>query len=174
MHDDNVLRGKFDALVGVGDSGVVPFGDFAEKYSRQRLRSEIQRGIDAGNVVRRNHGSHYGGKVQDAESVLILESLELIVVQEGIGCAEIHSAFGHLLDAAARADGLIVDLKIGVLLVVLVEPLGIHGVRKCRTRSVDREHVIRPQNSRDGENYQKHSCNSLHSSSPSEMIVFSQ
>src|SRR5260370_40993977 len=106
--------------------------------------------------------------------MFVLIGLELVIVHGTVGCAEIHSAFGHLLDAAARADGLIVDLKIGVLLVVLVEPLGIHGVRKCRTRSVDREHVIRPQNSRDGENYQKHSYTSLHSSSPSEMIAFSQ
>src|SRR5260370_9593071 len=106
--------------------------------------------------------------------MFVMISLELVVVHGAVGSGDIRGAFGHLLDAAAGADRLIVDLKIGVLLVVLVEPLGIHGVRKSRARSVDGERVIRPQNSRDGENYQEHSCNSLHSSSPSEMIVFSR
>jgi len=37
---------------------------------------------------------------------------------------------GRVANAAAGTDGLIVDLNIGVLFVVLIKPLGIHGVGK--------------------------------------------
>src|SRR6266436_1727161 len=112
--------------------------------------------------------------MQDSESVLVLVGLELLVVHGTIGGAEIHGAFGDLFDAAARTDGLVVDLNIGILLVVFIEPLRIHGVRKRCARTVDREGAIGPQNASYAENYQEHSSDSLHASSPSEQFVFSQ
>jgi len=99
---------------------------------------------NAGNVVGRYVSAEHGGKVQDPEAVFVLKSLELLVVHGAIGSAEVHGAFGDLLDAAAGTDGLIVDLKIGVLFVVFVKPLGIHGVRKCRARAGDRESTFGP------------------------------
>src|SRR5712664_373211 len=173
MHDDDVVCGKIYALVDAGDGRVLPLGYFAEENAGKGARGKIQSRVDTGNVVGGNGGAEHRGKVQDAESVFILESLELIVVHGAIGTTEIHGAFGDLLNAAAGANRLIVDLKIGVLLVVLVKPLRIHGVRKSGTRTVDRERAIRPQNAGDGENYQEQSCKSLHSPSPSESIVFS-
>ena len=45
------------------------------------------------------------------EPRLSLELLELLVVHGAVGGAEIDGAFGHLLDAAAGTDGLVVDLQ---------------------------------------------------------------
>ena len=50
--------------------------------------------------------------MQDSETVLVLVGLELVIVHGAIGGAKIHGALGDLLDAAARADRLIVDLEI--------------------------------------------------------------
>src|SRR5713226_9749511 len=174
VHYDDAFRRELHAFVGAGDDRVVPLCDFAEENSSQGLRSEIQRRVDSWDVVGGNYGAHHRGKMQNPGAMLILVGLELLVVHGAIGGAEIHGAFGDLLDAAAGADRLIVDLKIGVPLVVFVEPLGIHGVRKCCARTVNRECAIRPQDTGDGENYQEHSCNSFHGSSPSEIIVFSR
>src|SRR5258708_37690581 len=112
--------------------------------------------------------------MQDSESVLVLIALELLVVHGTIRGAKIHGSFGDLFDAAAPTDGLVVDLNIGILLVVFIEPLRVHGVRKRCARTVDREGAIGPQNASYGENYQEHSSDSLHASSPSKTIVFSK
>src|SRR5216684_3170867 len=114
------------------------------KNAGKSVRGKIQSRVDAGNVVGGNCGAQHGRKVQEAESVLIVKNLELIVIHGAIGGAEIHGAFCDLLDAAAGAYRLIVDLKIRVLLVVLVKPLGIHGVRKGCARTVNRERAFRP------------------------------
>src|SRR5260370_36711989 len=100
VHDDDVVCGKIYTLVGAGDDRVIPFGYFAEENAGQGVRGEIQSRVDTGNVVGGNRGAQHRGKVQDAESVFILKSLELIVVHGAIGGAEIHGAFSDLFDAA--------------------------------------------------------------------------
>src|SRR3982075_767885 len=142
MHDDNVLRGKLDAFVDVGNGRVIPLGDFAKENSGEGLGSEVQLCGDSGDVVGRNNRAQHGGKVKNSGAVLVLVSLELLVVHGAVGGAEIHGAFCDLFDAAAGTDGLIVDLKIGVLLVVFVKPFGIHGVRKRCARAVDGERAV--------------------------------
>src|SRR5260370_124308 len=114
------------------------------EWACKGVRGKVQSRLETGNVVGGNGGAQHGGKVQEGESVLIVKNLELIVVHGAIGSTEIHGAFGDLLNAAAGANRLIVDLKIGVLLVVLVKPLRIHGVRKSGTRTVNRERAFRP------------------------------
>ena len=54
---------------------------------------------------------------------------DLGLVHRAVGGAEVHGALGELADAAAGADGLIVDLDAG-LLVVGVEPLGVDRIRE--------------------------------------------
>src|SRR6266851_1192669 len=174
MHHDDVVCGEVHSFVRAGNRGIIPFRNLAQEYTCDSVLGEIEFCSHAGNVVSRYVSAEDRWEMQNPKAVLILESLELIVVHGAIGGAEIHGAFGDLLNAAAGADRLIVNLKIGVLLVVFVKPLGIHGVRKCCARTVDRERAFRPQNASDGKNYQEHSCNSLHSSSPSESIVFSR
>ena len=104
--------------------------------------------------------------MQNSRTVLILEGLQLLLIHRTIRCAEINRALGDLLNSPAGTDRLVIDLKIRVLLVVLVKPLGVHGVRKRCARPVDRERAIRPQNTCEREDYRKHSSNSLHPYSP--------
>ena len=53
---------------------------------------------------------------------------QLLVAHGAIGSAEINGAGLQLADAAAGADGLIIDLNIGMCGVVNVEPFGIDGI----------------------------------------------
>src|SRR5207245_1278722 len=101
-------------------------------------------------------------KVQDARSVLVLVRLQLLVVHRPVGGAKIHRAFGHLLDPASRSNGLIVDLNVGILLVVLVEPFGINGVRERGTCAIDRERALRPESPAEGEDDHQQTSDSLH------------
>src|SRR5437762_1375408 len=172
MHHEDVICGEVHSFVRAGNRGIVPFRNLAQEYTGDNVLGEMEFRSHAGNVVSRYVSAKDRWEMQNPKAVLILEGLELIVVHRAIGGAKIHGAFGDLLDAAAGADGLIVDLKIGIFLVVLVKPFGIHRVRKRRVGTGDRERAIRPQNAGHGEHYQEHSCDSLHGLSPSEMNVF--
>ena len=72
------------------------------------------------------------GKCRTTGSALLLEKCDLFVVHRAVAGPEVDRAFGDLPNAAPRADGLIVDLNVGVQFVVLVEPLRVHGVGKRR------------------------------------------
>ena len=62
---------------------------------------------------------------------------ELLVGHGTVGGAEVDRTLGDLADAAAGADGLIVDLHARVLLAVFAEPLGVDGIREGRACAVD-------------------------------------
>src|SRR3989454_9189600 len=162
MHYDDVVCGEVHSFVRAGNRGIIPFRDLAQEYTCDSVLGEIEFCSHAGNVVSRYVSAEDRWEMQNPKAVLILKSLKLIVVHGTIGGAEIHGAFGDLLDAAAGADGLIVDFKIGIFLVVFVKPFGIHGVRKRCAGTGDRERTVRPQNTGDSENYHEQSCYSLH------------
>ena len=73
-HNDIVAR-KVHALVRASDCRIIPFGDFAEKNSRERFLRKIQLRGDAGNVVRGDVRSEHGREVQDRKTVLVLDRL---------------------------------------------------------------------------------------------------
>src|SRR5271167_1697732 len=75
MNHDDVVPRKIYALVRAGDCRIIPFGNFSEKDSRQRLGSEIQICCDARDVVGGDDGAENRGEVQNGEAVLVLESL---------------------------------------------------------------------------------------------------
>ena len=62
--------------------------------------------------------------------------LELLVSHRAVASTEVNCARQYLADAAAAAYGLIVDFNVGMKLVVLAEPFGIHRVGKGRPGSV--------------------------------------
>src|SRR5882762_10626255 len=163
VHDHDIVGRKADALICTRDCRIVPFGNFSEVDSGKSFRGKVQLRGDTGNIVKGNHRAHHGWKMKYSRAVFVRVGLELLVIHRAIGSAEVYGAFGDLLDAATGTDGLVIDRKIGVLLVVLVKPLGVHGVRKCGAGTGDRERIIRPQNSGYSKNYQEHSCDSLHS-----------
>src|SRR5579862_3756649 len=63
--------------------------------------------------------------------ILALNCL-LLVIYRHVAGAEVHRAGLQLADAAAAADRLIVDLNVGVLVVVLAEPLLVNGIGEGR------------------------------------------
>ncbi len=63
---------------------------------------------------------------------------ELFVAHGAVGGAEINRAGLQLADAAAGADGLIIDLNIGMRGVVDVEPFGIDGVGERSAGGVEK------------------------------------
>src|SRR5438309_6882755 len=170
MHHDDVVHGEIHSFVRAGNRGIVPFRNLAQEYPCDGILGEIEFCCHARNVVSRYVSAEDRWEMQNPKAVLVLICLELIVVHRAIGGAEIHGAFRVLLDAAAGADGLIVDFKNGVLLMVLVKPFGIHGVRKRCAGAGNRERAIGPQNAADGESYQEQSSNSLHALSPCGII----
>ena len=68
----------------------------------------------------------HGRNVQD----LRLGLFELLVRHGAIAGSEIHRAVQDLANSAATSDGLVVDLHVRMQLVVLAEPLRIHGIRE--------------------------------------------
>src|ERR1700752_5135763 len=105
--------------------------------------------------------------MQNAKTVLVLKGLQLVVIHRAIGSAEIHSAFGYLLDSTARTNGLVIDLESCVLLVVLIEPFGIHRIRKGRTGTIDGKGTLCHCDERQHRRSREQSDDSLHTYSPS-------
>ena len=62
---------------------------------------------------------------------------QLFVGHRHVGGAEIHGAFGELADSAARTDGLVVDLDVGMRLVIFLKPLLINRRGERGPRRVD-------------------------------------
>ena len=61
---------------------------------------------------------------------------QLLVAHGTIAGTEVDCLRQNLPDSSTAADGLIVDLDIGMSIVVLVEPLGIHRIGESCARSV--------------------------------------
>ena len=118
--------GQLHARVGPGDRRVIPLGDLAEEDAGDRLRGELQIRRDPGNVVGQDRRAQHRGKVQNLEAGL----LELIVGHRAVGGAEIHGLCSQLANAAARTDGLVVDLDVRMQLVILVKPFRINRIRE--------------------------------------------
>src|SRR5206468_2502752 len=74
---------------------------------------------------------------------------------------------GDLADAAAAADGLVVEVHAAGDLGVLVEPLGVDGIRKRRARTIDeklsrcRAHAAAPRDHHGREQTDDHVTSSL-------------
>jgi hypothetical protein len=65
----------------------------------------------------------------------------LLVGERRVRGSEVDHPLGDLLDAAARPDGLVVELQVWMELVVVAEELRIEGERERRSGAVDEERV---------------------------------
>src|SRR5262249_3679328 len=124
-HNDR-LRRQLHVGIELRDCGIVPGLDLAEEDFRQRRAVERKlAGLDAFEVDDRNDATHYGREL--GEAILVgLGSLE-----RHVGRAEGHGLGLDLLDAAARADRLIVQANASLFLVG-VRPLRIDRIREGR------------------------------------------
>src|SRR5690242_17461287 len=121
MNDDDWLVGEVDARICLGESGIIPRRNLAQKYISEQLRRKFQLFGDAGNVICRNVSPEDGRDVQDLSFGLT----QLLVCHRAIGSAEINRARQDLANSASAADGLVVELNIGMQLVIFAEPFGI-------------------------------------------------
>src|ERR1700675_930963 len=112
--------------------------------------------------------------MQDGEPMLVLKGFQLFVIHGAVGGAEIHGALGYLLDPTAGTYGLVIDLNVSVFFVVLVEPLGIHGVGEGGTCARDGKCISRQNYAGQYQTSQKNACASLHPSAPLERFVIAQ
>ena len=103
MHDDDVLRGKLDAIVGARNGWVIPFSDFAEKDSSQSFGSEVQFLGDSWDVVGGNHRTQDSGKMKNSGTVLVLIGLELIIIHWSVRSTKIYCSVRYLLNARTGA-----------------------------------------------------------------------
>ena len=71
------------------------------------------RPVDAGHVVDHHHGPERGRDVEHLGAGR--QGRDLLVLHRRVGCAEVDGPLGDGLDAAARADRLVVDLDVRVL-----------------------------------------------------------
>ncbi len=115
-HGDREVR-QTDAGVQGGDLGIVPPADGAHEDGRQHLPAQVNlAGRHALQVHDRHDAAHHGGELEEPGlgQLLGLQGLVRSPEVDGLGL--------DLLDAAARADGLVVDAKAGLLPIALGPP----------------------------------------------------
>jgi len=129
----NRIGRKIDAGIVLGDARIVPRGDLAQVDVSDDVAREVEILIDTGDVVDRNDCAEDGRNVHRFN----LGALNLLVIHGAVGGTEVDRTLGDLTDAAAGADGLIIDLDVGILLAVFAEPFGVDRVGEGRPCSVD-------------------------------------
>ena len=89
-----------------------------EKDVGQSLRRETQRLLQAFEVVSNDDRAEHCRNMHD----LSRRGLEIFIAHRRIRGAKIYRLFLELLDAAARADRLVIDLNVGMNFSVLTQP----------------------------------------------------
>ena len=133
VHDRDAARRQGDACVDLRERRIVPLGDLAEEDVGEDRPRELDLCAQSFDVIDGHDGAEDGGEVRNRPGRL----REHVVRHRLVACAEENRALEQLADAAARSDGLIVDLHGRVQCVVFREPLRIDGIRECRPRAVD-------------------------------------
>src|ERR687886_401229 len=134
-HRDVVAR-QLHAGVLARDLRVVPLLDLAEEDVGRGLAVELEALLDAVEVVGDRHGAEDGRHV-DRVRALLLGGRDLVVLHRRVGGAEVDGARAELRDAAAGADGLVVDRR-PVRLLEAGGPLLVDGGGERRAGAVDR------------------------------------
>src|SRR5258708_38695145 len=131
MDYNNVDVRKFHAGIQFGDPGLIPFVDLSQKDVGQNVSAKLQFLAHGRNIVDRDDCTEHRGQVQYLEG----RGCELLIRHWPVAGPEIDGAGLYLLNAAAAADGLIVNLDVGMKLVILAKPLLVNGIRESRSRS---------------------------------------
>ena len=107
-------------------------GDFAQEEVRDHVGRKLEVLARFGEVVGQDNCAKHGRDVQHGAGGLG----ERLIGHRGIARAEVHRLVQELADTAAAADGLVVDLDIGMSLVIFAEPLLVHRIGKSCSSSV--------------------------------------
>ena len=135
-HLDGACR-KGQSRVERGDGWIVPRLDGAEEDACGGRAVELEPGVQAGDVVGDDHPAEHGGYL-DHVLALGLDGLDLLVLQRSVRRSEVDRSRRVLLDAAARADGLVVDLGSRFDRPEVPEPLLVDGIGERRTGAGER------------------------------------
>ncbi len=133
MDDQNIILGQIDAGVIRFDLWILPCLDRAHEDTcqhcgryldgRLQCRQVIDNGNRAGAFRYLDHGRHTD---------------HFVIAEWCIGCAEIDGSSLHLLDAAATADGLVIDLHVAVLRLEVSGPTRHDGINERAARTHQR------------------------------------
>src|SRR5437879_11737318 len=131
MDDGDRLIGQLQASVRAGDLRIVPLADLAEVNIGEQLGGQLYLAWgDAIDIHDRHDAAHHHRELN--ETVF----LELFELERRVRSAEVDRLGHDLLDAAARADRLVVQSDSGLLLVGIC-PLGVNGIRECGAGASD-------------------------------------
>src|SRR5439155_2506097 len=133
-HADVLVR-QDDVGIQISDRVIVPLLDLAKEYVGQQRAGEGEWLGGAFEIIGWHNGAHSERDVEDF-AARVARFLELFVVHGTVAGTEVRSLGRHLLDAAAGADGLIVDFD-PLGLVVLGCPLAHHRVNERGAGAVD-------------------------------------
>src|SRR5579859_8012874 len=106
MHYYDVGIWQLGARIVFLDPRVTPLLDLAKENSGQRLRTELQFPC-ARDVIGGNHSAQDGREMERLDR----DFRDLLVRHGHVGGAEINRSLRELADAAAGANGLVVDLR---------------------------------------------------------------
>src|SRR3954453_3910806 len=134
--DRDAVARQLDAGVLARDFGVVPLLDLAEEDVSDGLAVELEALLDAVDVVRDGHRAEHRRHV-DGVAALLLGRRDLVVLHRRVGGPEVHGAGAELRDAAAGADGLVVDRR-AVRLLEAGGPLLVDRRRERGAGTIDR------------------------------------
>src|SRR6516162_2214539 len=134
MHDHNVLIRKLHVRIDGLERRVVPLLDFSQIDVGQQQPGKLNGLFHAGQVVYGDNSAHHEGYVHDV-AALFTRRLELVVSHGRVSATKVQRLVGHLPDAAARANGRVVDFD-ALLFVVDAGPFAHHGINKARAAPV--------------------------------------
>ena len=134
-HYNGLIR-KGSTRIGLRNCWIVPGRDFPKVDASNNIGCELKFPFKSWNIVSGNDSAQHGREVKHSCSPLLLEGRDLLVFHWPVAGSEVNRSSGYLRDSATAADGLVIDLNFRMLLMVLIEPLRIDGIRKRRSCAI--------------------------------------
>ena len=128
-----VRDGQFRTRIGGGDAGVVPLGHLAGEDRRQQVTRQLERCSEARHVVDDRHQA--SGRRDHPHPALDLG--DLLVGHRGVAGGEVDRACDQPADALAAADGVVLDVELGLGRLERLDPLLVQGRREGGAGAAD-------------------------------------
>jgi hypothetical protein len=132
MGNHDLLVGELNAGIRLGHRGIVPVLDLAKENAGQDIGCKFQLLGDARNVIGGNNRAEHRRHMKN----LHFGFRQLFVRHRPVAGPKIDRSFQQLADASTAADGLIVDLNVGICFVEFAKPFRVHRIWECSTGAV--------------------------------------
>ena len=134
VDDADVLVWQTEAAVVSLQRGVIPFFDLAQEDPGNGFRRQLELAVrDTLQVVRERFSAERASELDDL--VTATHGISFGAFERHIAGAKVHRLLRQLLNAGARADGLVIDRDLAEPLVVGKERGSIKGLRERRART---------------------------------------